>query len=160
MGYTSMHIDCPICHARFHMDHGLFKGAKGIRLRCRKCGNSLDVLNPAGIGSDRNVPNDTPFSRDPSGNSGFEPACLPREDGEDKESGEENWRKTLSELADAPAPLPKSLAKARWSPLIVLFLLLLFFVGGSAYLIFTKVGKGLLSGIGQNLADAVTFFRS
>ena len=89
-----------------------------------------------------------------------EPACLSREDGEDEEFWEENWRKTLSELADAHAPLPKSPAKARWSPLIVLFIFLLFFVGGSTYLIFTKVGKGMLSGIGRNLTDAVTFFRS
>ena len=160
MGYTSMHIDCHGCHARYHMDLALFKGAKGIRLRCRKCGNSLDVLNPGEIGSDGNVLNDTSFSRDPSDNSGIEPACLSREDGEDEESGEENWRKTLSGLAETHAPLPKSPAKSWWSSLIVLFIFLLFFVGGSAYLIFTKVGKGMLSGIGRNLTDAVTFFRS
>ena len=184
MGYTSIHIDCHICHARYHMDPALFKGAKGIRLRCRKCGNSLDVLNPVEIGSDGNVPNDESFSRDPSGNSGIEPAVslagqehstppemgmtlpagepasLSREDVEDEKFGEENWRNTLSGLAEAHAPSVKSPAKARWSPLIVFFIFLLLFVGGSAYFIFTKVGKGMLSGIGQNLADAVMFFRS
>jgi hypothetical protein len=184
MGSSSIHIDCHVCHACYHMDLALFKGAKGIRLRCRKCGNSLDVLNPAGIGSDGNFLNDTSFSRVPSGDRGFEPyvsldgqepstsaemeltlpagepASLSREDGEDEEPGEEIWGNILSELADAHVPLPKSPARARWSPLIILFLLFLFFVGGSAYLIFTKVGKGMLSGIGQNLADTVTFFRS
>jgi predicted Zn finger-like uncharacterized protein len=155
-----MHIDCHGCHARYHMDLALFKGAKGIRFRCRKCGNSLDVSNPAGIGSDRNVVNDTSFSRDPSDNSGIEPACLPQEDGEDEESGEENWRKTLLVLAETHAPLPKSPAKAWWSSLIVPFLFLLLFACGSTYFIFTKGGNGMLSGIGQNLADTVTFLRS
>jgi len=184
LGALSMHIDCHVCNARYHMDPSLFKGAKGIRLRCRKCGNSLDVLNPAGIGSDGDVPNDTSFSRDPSGNSGVEPAlpltgqeqppspemdftlpveepaCFPREDREGEEYGEENWRMTLSELAEGYVPSPKPPPKPRWSPLIVLFIFLLLFVGGSAYFIFTKVGKGVLSGIGQNLTDTVSFFRS
>jgi hypothetical protein len=160
MGSSSIHIDCHGCHARYHMDLALFKGAKGIRCRCRKCGNSLDVLNPAGIGSDGNVLNDTSFSRDPSDNSGIEPACLSREDGEDEEFGEENWRKTLLVLAETHAPLPKSSAKAWWSSLIAPFIFLLLFACGSTYFIFTKVAKGMLSGIGRNLADTVTFFRS
>jgi hypothetical protein len=155
------------------MDHALFKGAKGIRVRCRRCGNSLDVLNPVGIASDRNVVNDTSFSRDPSGNNGIEPAvslagqeqstppemeltlpvgepaCLSQEDGEEEKSWEEILRKPLPVSA-------KGLSRPtfRGSSLIVLFIFLLLFVGGSAYLIFTKVGKGMLSGIGQNLADA------
>ncbi len=184
MGNTSVHIDCPICHARYHMNPALFDGAKGIRLRCRKCGNTLDVLNPVGIGPGRDAPNAPPDSRDPSGNRGFdpavplagqerptpaemestlsagEPARLSREDGEDEESWEEVWRNTLPGLANAHAPLPESPARARRSPLVVLFLFLLIVVGGSAYLIFTKVGKEMLYDIGQNLADTVRFFRS
>ena len=164
MGYTSIHIDCPICHARFHMDLALFKGAKGIRLRCRKCGNSLDVSNPAGIGIEPAVSLDgqeqsTSTEMELTLPAG-EPACLSREDGEDEESGEENWRKTLLVLAETHAPLPKSPAKSWWSSLIVPFIFLLLFACGSTYFIFTKGGKGMLSGIGRNLADTVTFLRS
>jgi hypothetical protein len=161
------------------MDPALFKGAKGIRVRCRKCGNSLDVLNPVRIGSDRNVVNDTSFSRDPSDISGIEhavplaeqepststemeltvpvrePACLSQEDGEEEESRKDILRYTLPVSAKG-----RSHPTWRCSPLTVLFIFLLLFVGGSAYLIFTKVGKGMLSGIAQNLADAILFFRS
>ena len=184
MGSSSIHIDCHGCHARYHMDLALFKGAKGIRLRCRKCGNCLDVLNPAGIGSDGNFLNDTSFSRDPSGDRGFEPyvsldgqeeststemeltltagepASLSREDGEEEEPGDDIWGKILSVLGDAPAPSLKSPARPRWSSLFFPFLFLLLCACGSAYLIFTKGGNGMLSGIGRNLADTVTFFRS
>lgn len=184
MGSSSMHIDCPVCHARYHMDLALFKGAKGIRLRCRKCGNSLDVLNPAGIGSDEKVVNDTSLSRDPSGVRGFgpavsldgqeestsaemelthpagEPASLSREAGEEEEPGDDIWRKILSVLGDNHAPSPKSPARSRWSSLFFPFILLLLFACGSAYLLFTEAGNGMLSGIGRNLADTVTFFWS
>jgi len=184
LGKTSVHIDCPICHARYHMDPALFDGAKGIRLRCRKCGNTLDVVNPVGIGPDRNAPNDPSVSRGSSGNRGNdpavplagqdrptpaamestlpagEPARLSRVDGEDEESWVEVWRNTLPGLAEAYTPLPESPARASRYPLVVLFLFLLIVVGGSAYLIFTKLGKEMLSDIGRNLADTVRFFRS
>jgi predicted Zn finger-like uncharacterized protein len=188
--YSSMNIDCHICHTRYHMDHALFKGSKGVRVRCRKCGNFLDVFNPVGIASDRIVENDTSFSRDPSDNRGIEPAvspagqgqspapemkstlpvgepaCLSQENGEEEEAWEEIFRKPLPVSADAHAPpmfsLPflKSPGKARWSSLVVLVFFLLLFIGGSAYLFFTPVGKGMLSGIGRDLADTVLHFRS
>jgi predicted Zn finger-like uncharacterized protein len=184
MGSSSIHIDCQKCHAHYHVDLALFKGVKGMRLRCRKCGNFLDVLNPAGIGLDENVVDDTAFSRDPSGDRGFEPAAsvdgqeqstsaemelpfpggepasLSREEGEEEKPGDEIWRKILSVLGDAPVPSPKSPARRRWSSLFFPYILLLLFACGSAYLIFTKAGNGMLSGIGRNLVDTVTFFRS
>ena len=184
MGSSSIHIDCPVCHSHYHMDLALFKGVKGMRLRCRKCGNSLDVLNPAGIGSDENGVDDTAISRDPSGDRGFEPAVpvdgqeqspstemelafpggepasLSREEGEEEESGDDVWNRIFLVLKDAPAPSPNPPARRRWTSLFFPFLLLLLFACGSAYLFFTKAGNGMLSGIGRNLVDTVTFFRS
>jgi len=128
-GYSSMNIDCHKCHARYHMDPALFKGAKGIRVRCRRCGNSLYFLSPVRTASDRNVVNDTSFSRDPSDNSGIEPAVflpgqeqstppemewtlpvgepapLSQENGEEVESWEEIFRKPLPGSAYPHAPL-------------------------------------------------------
>jgi len=168
-----MNIDCHKCRARYRMDHALFKGAKGMRVRCRRCGNSLYVLNPGEIASDRSMVQEqsTPPEMECTLPVG-EPAPLSQEDGEEEESLEEIWRKPLLVSADAHAPrifyppLPKSPEKApsrltfRWSSLIVLCIFFLLFVGGSAYLIFNPVGKGILVGIGRNLADAATFFRS
>lgn len=172
-GYSSINIDCHKCHARYHMDPALFKGAKGMRVRCRRCGNSLDVLNPGKIASDRNVVQEqlTPPEMGHTLPAG-EPVPLSQEDGEKEESLEEFWSKPLLVSANAHAPpmfsppFPNIPEKAhsrptfRWSSLIALCLFLLLVAGGSAYLIFTPAGKGILAGIGQDLANAVTFFRS
>lgn len=184
MVFSSLHIECPVCLAHYHVALALFKGARGIRFRCRKCENSLDVLHPAGIGPDRIAQNDTSFPRVPSGDSGIQPAVsldgqeqstsmegeltLPAgepawfspEDGKDEGSGEETWGKILSVMADAPAPLPKSPPRSRRSSVIAPFLFLLLVVGGFAYLTFTEGGQGMLSGIARSLADTVTLFRS
>jgi predicted Zn finger-like uncharacterized protein len=184
MRSSAIHIECPICRAHFHVSLALFKGAKGIRFRCRKCGNSLDVLHPAGTGPDRAVPNDTSFARDRSGGSGTQPAVsldgqersnfteeestlpaeetewFPREDGEEEESREELWKKIHSVLVEGPVLVPKPQPKPRWFSRIVPFLILLLFAGGYAYLFFSKVGQEMLSGIGRSLADTVTLFRS
>jgi predicted Zn finger-like uncharacterized protein len=181
---SAIHIDCPVCHAHFHVGLALFKGAKGIRFRCKKCGNSLDVLHPAGIGTDGNAPVDTSFPHDPSGNSGTQPAAildgqeqsaftegestLPAgetvfpslENGEDGESEEEIWRKIHSVMADVPVLVPKPPARSRWFSRIVPFLFLLLFAGGYAYIIFSEVGQEMLSGLGRSLAHTVTLFRS
>jgi len=184
MRSSAIHIECPVCHAHYHVALALFKGARGIRFRCRKCENSLDVLHPAGTGPDRDLPNDTSFPRDPSGISGVEPAvslngqeqlpstegklALPAgepewfspEDGEDEGSREETWEKIFSVMTDGPVLLPKSPPRPRRSSMIVPFLFLLLVVGGFAYLTFTKGGQGMLSGIARSLADTVTFLRS
>ena len=171
-GYLPMSIHCHKCHARYHMDQAMFKGAKGVRVRCRKCGNSLYVSNSGEIASDRNVVNDTSFSWDPSDNSGIEPACPSQENGEDEDPWEEIWRKPLPVSADAHVPsmfyppFPNSPAKAhsrptfRWSSLIVSFILFLLVACGSAYLIFAPVGKVMPVDNGQDQANAVMFFRS
>ncbi len=41
-----MIVECRSCHARFRLDERLFKGSKGIRVRCRKCGEITAVRNP------------------------------------------------------------------------------------------------------------------
>jgi predicted Zn finger-like uncharacterized protein len=41
-----MIVECRFCHARFRMDDSLFQGSKGVRVRCRKCGEITAVRNP------------------------------------------------------------------------------------------------------------------
>src|SRR4030067_841714 len=48
----------------------------------------------------------------------------------------------------------------KWSFLIPFVCLILLLFGGSVSLVFTQVGKRVLAGIGQELADAITFFRT
>ena len=184
MRSSAIHIECPVCRAHYHVALALFKGAKGIRFRCRRCENSLDVLHPAGTGPDRDVPNDTSYPRGLSDGSGTQTAVsfdgqeqvtsmegdltlpsgeqewLSPEDGKDEGFREETWGKILSVMADTPIFLPKSPPRSRRSSLVVPFLFLLLIVGGFAYLTFTKGGQGMLSGIARSLADTVTFLRS
>ena len=175
-GSSSMNFDCPTCHARYYVDPALFKGAKGMRVRCRRCGNSLYVLIPdnSGIepaislaGQEQSTPPEMEWML-PEG----EPAPHSQGNAEEEESWEELFRKPLpvSAYPHAPRmfypPFPKSSGKARsrtklrWSSLIFLCVFLFFVVGGSAYLIFTPLGKGILADIGQDLANTVTLIRS
>jgi hypothetical protein len=101
-----------------------------------------------------------------------EPAPLSQEDGEEEESFEEFWRKPLLVSANPHAPPMWSsvvpppgairLTQNPWKKpaLIFLFVFLFLVAGGSAYLVFTPAGKGILAGISQDLANAVTYFRS
>ncbi|MGZ8450378.1 MAG: DUF3426 domain-containing protein [Candidatus Deferrimicrobiaceae bacterium] len=41
-----MVIVCEGCGARFRMNQALFQGAKGARIRCRKCGGPIEVRHP------------------------------------------------------------------------------------------------------------------
>ena len=187
MRSSAIHVECPVCRAHYHVGLALFKGARGIRFRCRRCENSLDVLHPAGTGPNGDGTNDASFPRVPSGRGDIEPAvpldgqeqlsstegelALPAgepallsredvEDGEDEGSLEENWEKIFSVMTDAPILLPKSPPRTRRTSLIAPFLFLLLVVGGFAYLTFTEGGHGMLSGIARSLADTVTFLRS
>ena len=40
-------VHCGTCRSSFRLNVTLMKGVKGIRVRCRKCGASIDVGNPA-----------------------------------------------------------------------------------------------------------------
>jgi protein-tyrosine kinase len=40
-------VDCGTCRTSFRLNVTLMKGLQGIRVRCRKCGASIDVGNPA-----------------------------------------------------------------------------------------------------------------
>jgi hypothetical protein len=101
-----------------------------------------------------------------------EPVYLSRGNGKEEDPWRAILNKPLRVSANAPPPtmfyppFPKSPKKARrrqkfrWSPEIILCIFLLLVVGGSAYLVFTQAGKGMLTGIGRNLADVLMFFRS
>ena len=41
-----MIVECGGCGTRFHMNPALFRGASGVRVRCRRCGERFKVLNP------------------------------------------------------------------------------------------------------------------
>lgn len=171
-----MNTDCHTCHARYHVDPALFKGAKGMRVRCRRCGNSLYVLNPDNSGVEPAVSlarqeQSTPPEKEwmlPEG----KPAPRSQEDGEEEESWEELFRKPLPVSGYPHAPLmfyspflkspekARSHPKFRWFSRFFFCAFLFLVVGGSAYLFFNTVVKGMLSGIAQTLADAIPFFRS
>ncbi len=41
-----MNLRCENCQALYEMDEHLFKGASAVRVKCRKCGNSIHVARP------------------------------------------------------------------------------------------------------------------
>ena len=51
-----MVIECKTCHARFRLDESKIKG-KGVRVRCRKCGEQIMVLNEAASVPQGDAPN-------------------------------------------------------------------------------------------------------
>jgi len=44
-----MIVDCKTCHAQYRLNDSMFRGARGMQVRCRSCGNSIFVLNPGGL---------------------------------------------------------------------------------------------------------------
>ena len=191
-----MNVDCNNCRARYRLDEAMFKGSKGMQVRCRSCGNFILILNPAEITSGMSVLNQVSASRDRSDKRSTEPAVslAKKEHAPPPEAGQstpveeparivqenrgvdDSWGELdgkvppVSEGAPAALvfypPFPKSPAKIRrrrtfqWSFLIPLVCLILLLFGGSVSLAFTQVGKRVLAGIGQELADAITFFRT
>jgi predicted Zn finger-like uncharacterized protein len=63
-----MIVECPSCRSRFRLGESLFQGAKGLRLRCRKCGEGIAVLNPAmsSVPPDVPSPDDEPEITSPA----------------------------------------------------------------------------------------------
>jgi len=61
-----MNVDCANCRARYRLDEAMFKGSKGMQVRCRSCGNTIIVLNPAEITTGMSVLNQVAASRDHS----------------------------------------------------------------------------------------------
>jgi hypothetical protein len=43
---SALLVECEACKSKFRLDPSLFKGAKAIRVRCRKCGGGIIVRNP------------------------------------------------------------------------------------------------------------------
>src|SRR3989337_4004716 len=69
-----MNVDCNNCRARYRLDEAMFKGSKGIQVRCRSCGNSMMGVNPGVIISEMYVLNQVAASRDRSDKRSTEPA--------------------------------------------------------------------------------------
>jgi hypothetical protein len=55
----------------------MFKGSRGMVVRCRRCGKSIPVLNPGEIASDKSVLNGVTLKGDHSGKGSTEPAVSP-----------------------------------------------------------------------------------
>jgi predicted Zn finger-like uncharacterized protein len=47
-----MIVDCNRCHSEYRLNEALFRGSRGMQVRCRSCGNSILVLNPGGLASE------------------------------------------------------------------------------------------------------------
>lgn len=44
-----MIVDCKTCLTQYRLNESMFRGARGMQVRCRSCGNSILVLNPGGL---------------------------------------------------------------------------------------------------------------
>lgn len=69
-----MIVACGGCGARFHMDPALFQGSRGVRIRCRKCGERIELLNPEAPPESAADPTPKP---EPAGAATPEPAAEP-----------------------------------------------------------------------------------
>jgi protein-tyrosine kinase len=72
---VSIIVACGTCHSSYRLGTDLFRGERGMRIRCRKCGAVIDVLNPEmnpGTGIPGN-PSGNP-SNNPSNNPSRNPA--------------------------------------------------------------------------------------
>ena len=72
-----MIIKCENCRASYRLDLAMFRGSKGMAVRCRRCGKSIHVLKPEGIASDMSVLDGLAPEGDHSGNGSTEPAVSP-----------------------------------------------------------------------------------
>jgi predicted Zn finger-like uncharacterized protein len=73
---SSMLIVCDGCGARFRMNHAHLQGAKGARIRCRKCGGHIEVRLPevSPVPPAPEVPCENPLSHAPSSDALLPPA--------------------------------------------------------------------------------------
>jgi predicted Zn finger-like uncharacterized protein len=72
-----MNIKCEICQASYRMDMKMFKGSRGMAIRCRRCGKSILVLKPEEIAPDMPELDGVGSEGDRSGNGRTEPAVSP-----------------------------------------------------------------------------------
>lgn len=73
----TMVIECESCQSRFRLDRQLFRGARALRVRCRKCGGPIVAMNPgfreAWVAAE-------PGSAPATGETALEPPALPTEE--------------------------------------------------------------------------------
>jgi predicted Zn finger-like uncharacterized protein len=140
-----MIVECPSCHARFRLDESLFQGSKGIRIRCRKCGEGIAVLNPESAAS---LPEEEPIVSTPEATAVTDsfppqvPSPIPPTGKMTDE--EETPQQPLDEFAPAP-PFHK-----RPAVIAVAFLVLLI-AGGVGYFGFTASGQEALERLVYNV---------
>jgi predicted Zn finger-like uncharacterized protein len=154
-----MIVECPSCRARFRLGESLFQGAKGLRLRCRKCGEGIAVLNPAMSSVPPDVPSPkvepeqaapapestvSPPEEVPLG-SPFEPEAsvsVPP-----AEEAAHEYKKPRQPL---PVIVPARPFHAR-PAVIAVALLFLLIAGGAGYIGFTASGKEALERLVSNM---------
>ena len=103
-----MIVVCHSCHARFHLDDRLFRGSKGMRVRCRKCGENIVVMNPKAPSSPpraeaRSVPS-PPRSKEPPPETKADVARISPSVPQTKAAPHPQEQKTVTPAA-APAPV-------------------------------------------------------
>jgi predicted Zn finger-like uncharacterized protein len=74
---AGMNINCENCRASYRLDVAMFKGARGMSVRCRRCGKSILVLKPEEIASDMSVPDRVASEGNRSGYGSTDPAVSP-----------------------------------------------------------------------------------
>ena len=72
-----MNVNCENCRESYSLDVAMFKGIRGVMVRCHKCRKSFRVLNPDKIAWDRYVLDGVASEGDHSGNGCTKPAVSP-----------------------------------------------------------------------------------
>ena len=134
-----MDITCGDCGARFRLDAALMKGAKGARVRCRRCGGPIVVLlpeDPPVLSVDDLLPMDTEVpSAEPKGVASHAPE-------EGAAAGEHPQEETAEPEPGRKAPPRRAPSMLKVLVISVLWILLL--AGGALYFGTTKSGQDMV----------------
>lgn len=76
-----MNIRCEKCRARYRLNVTMFKGSRGMVVRCRRCGKSILVWKPEEIASDTSVLGDVASEGGHSSRGGYRTCRFPRRGG-------------------------------------------------------------------------------
>lgn len=158
---AGMNIRCEKCRARYRLNVTMFKGSRGMVVRCRRCGKSILVWKPEEIASDTSVLGDVASEGGHSSRGGTEPAVFP---GEEEYSfppeGEQVPSIVLHPILLNSPPKDRLGPTFKWPSIIAFALLVILLVGGTVSLVFPLLGKRMLADIGQRIEEVRTIFRS
>jgi len=97
---VSIVLSCGTCGSRYRLGEGFIRGARGVRIKCRRCGALIDVLIP-GMPPGTSLGEGNPGN--PSSNPSNNPPNNPSSNPSDSESGKEAGMTTPVIEAEKPA---------------------------------------------------------